>query len=76
MNSDFLEYLISWAQRINLKNYMKLHVSNPPSRYRFQERPSKKKFEAYLFHFPNGTQGTYKWWYAVLRVFLTILFRS
>ena len=37
MNSDFLEYLISWAQRINLKNYMKLHVSNPPSRYRFQE---------------------------------------
>ena len=38
MNSDFLEYLISWAQRINLKNYMKLHVSNPPSRYRFQER--------------------------------------
>ena len=38
MNSDFLEYLISWAQRRNLKNYMKLPVINPPSRYRFQER--------------------------------------
>ena len=32
-------------------------------------RPSKKKFEGYLFHFPYGTQGTYKCWYAVVRFF-------
>ena len=65
MNSVFLEYLISWAQRINLKNYMKLiHQADTGFKKGLTCKQDifgpEKKFEVYLFHFPNGTQGTYK----------------
>ena len=35
----------------------------------------KKKFAGYLFHFQNGTQRTYKWWYSVF-FFGTIFFKK